>query len=256
MAKHKRQNRINLPQEQLIQLTDSLSDLINDAQRYDHGNFNAIKRSSVTLRSLFYNTNSQTSLIKQMGSQDNISFLTFSDIANESGYQYSSIFNATFQTTVASSVDYIDTWLFYPGKNFSPSHLKFRNWWHQPLLITGSREEDAMEREDIVRIVANQDGGAHFDPEIDKKYQNIKDGSTGIRYQAGNKIGYLMTGHVTSEPTWITYHDIQLALLREIVHETIISLIHWYKLDLQYNPDFDYNWHRKLNKLGSHLSIT
>lgn len=252
MVKHKRRNRLNLSNEQLVQLKISIDDLINDAQRYDQGNFNAIKRSSVTLRTLFYDTHTQKSLVGQMGTLDIIPFLSFSEISSQSGFQSSSIFNATFQSISASPTNYIDTWLFYPGKNFTPSRLKFKHWWHQPLLITGT---DTMERKDIVTIVANQDGGAHFDSELDQKYQNIKDGSTGIKVKAGSLTGYLTTGHIASEPTWVTYQDMQLSLLREIVHETILSLIEWYKLDLPYNPDFDYNWHRKLNKLGINVSV-
>lgn len=42
----------------------ALNDLKSDAERYDNGEFSAINRSSVTLRTLFYNSNC---ILNQLG---------------------------------------------------------------------------------------------------------------------------------------------------------------------------------------------
>lgn len=46
------------------QLKVSLEDLANDAERYDKGDFDAINRSSATLRTIFYHNKRNKSLVQ------------------------------------------------------------------------------------------------------------------------------------------------------------------------------------------------
>lgn len=48
------------------QLIETVRDLSRDAQAYDEGNFNAVNRSSVSLRSIFYQSNHSTGPVQNL----------------------------------------------------------------------------------------------------------------------------------------------------------------------------------------------
>lgn len=54
---------------------------------------------------------------------------------------------------------------------------------------------------------------------------------------------------------YIVIEGTTLALLRQVIHEVIPSFTAWQQLNIQYKPDFDYNWKRKLNDEGWHLEL-
>ena len=55
----------------------------------------------------------------------------------------------------------------------------FGDWWHQSVVKDAQGRE--FSRWDLVRVVANQDGGAHVDPKVDQlHYQLTRLNSLGI----------------------------------------------------------------------------
>ena len=60
--------------------------------------------------------------------------------------------------------------------------------------------------------MANQDGGAHVDPDVDKQYKRLLTGeSLGRKYSSDGK-------------SWFNMHDAVVVSIRQITHETIKSL--------------------------------
>lgn len=55
--------------------------------------------------------------------------------------------------------------------------LPFAEWWEEPVIKLHTGE--LFSRRDLVLLVANQDGGAHVDPEIDEKYDKLTKSGAG-----------------------------------------------------------------------------
>ena len=248
MVKRKRISRV--PKEIRAQLINCIEDLINDSSLYDQGNFKAIKRSSTVLRMLFYDSNTSHSITKQIDSKDKLRFIVSNPPikANEIVY-YGSIFVARFKLPGLSNSNYYDTYLFDKDFHNLNREINFNLWWNEPILRVFSTE---ITRGSLIRIIANQDGGAHFDPKIDSNYVNIVNGKTGFKI-LGAYSDLLILGTPEKSNKDLLFYDAHLALMRQIVHETIISLIKTYSLPLTYSPDFEYNRNRKTNIISFQL---
>ena len=257
MTKRKRTRRIKLNVEAHQQIIDSIDDLISDANRYDLGEFRAIKRSSAILRMLFYDTNNQTSLVKSLNDQDTIRMASFAPKIGENDVlNFGSVLTASFKDTSFNTQPYYNTFLFH--EDFAPHWLPFSSWWAEPLFLMRDEVSDhknILTREKCVTIMANQDGGVHFDNNIDTDYKNLQNGDTGFILQSAEAASLLL-GYDTFKFDNIKFKDIGFAYLRQIVHETILSFIKYYQLNNKYIPNFEYNWTRKLNYTGFRLKVT
>lgn len=113
MKKNYRVNR--LPEETKQQLVESVEALILDSEAYDNGMFNMIKRSSATLRMLFYDSRTSHSLINQIESKKSLKMYSFIDYPIKQEIFYGSIYCARFFAQ-PPKVGYYDTFLFNPLK--------------------------------------------------------------------------------------------------------------------------------------------
>jgi hypothetical protein len=94
--------------------------------------------------------------------------------------------------------------------DIQPGYMPFELWWEKdPVLVDVDRTEIC--RADIVRFVANQDGGSHVDPALDQVYHALSRGASH---------GWTVTGpageHAVDDPT--------PACLRQIAHEVLVTL--------------------------------
>lgn len=251
MAKNKNNLNVNrIPEEVMSQLIICVQDLINDASLYDSGKFQSIKRSSAVLRMLFHNKGSNRSLVNQYEALTNIRFTSFSNkIDSNSDASFGPILATRFNMPVLSLGKYYDTFLFFPDYE-KPKKVTFNQWWYGKIFVLGST---VITRFDLVKTAANQDGGAHFDPAIPLNYSSLIKGHTGFT-MAGKSNNHLLLGGVPSNED-IKFIDIHLALLRMIVHEAIVSLIEWFKLPLEYVPDFSKNINSSLNNIHFKFEI-
>ncbi len=249
--KNKNKTRIDrLPSEAKDQLTEYIEDLIDDADRYDHGELKKIKRSSVILRSLYYDTKFSHSLLKQIGDKEYIKMDSYSNNKNENDVYYGNIFTASFE--IRSKKKYLYTFLFHPTKEHPKRIIHFDNWLNGNVITLANTQ---ITRKEVIRIMANQDGGAHFDPKIDNVYSKLQRGKIGWQYDKMSKEASLFLFGTPDESPKSPEH-IENAIMRQIVHETITSLIRWYKLPIEYNPDFEFLWQRKLNRIGFQFTAT
>lgn len=250
MKKNYRVNR--LPEETKQQLVESVEALILDSEAYDNGMFNMIKRSSATLRMLFYDSRTSHSLINQIESKKSLKMYSFIDYPIKQEIFYGSIYCARFLAQ-PPKVEYYDTFLFNPLKK-RHIELSFYDWWNGTIFRVGKNSD--FSRGKIIITLANQDGGAHFDPTIDSNYSSLIKGTTGFQIppQSNNHIFLGGSPDYNNQPVQFT--DIHLAIMRQIVHEAILSLIKNFSLKMHYNPNFEYNWNRKINPIAFHFSAS
>jgi hypothetical protein len=85
----------------------------------------------------------------------------------------------------------------------------FDTWWAAPVFV--GKDRKMLTRKDLVLIAANQDGGAHVDPALDKKY----DGLSKL-----NSMGLVAVENGKARPM----EGPERAAIRQIAHETLKTL--------------------------------
>ncbi len=251
MAKRK---KFNISAENRLKLTESVNWLISDAQLYDKGNFNAIKRSSVIIRTLFHDTQLSHSLIGQIEKdKDHLNFnVSNRKIEHNEIIYYGSIFVAIFDFPYLSDGNYYNTYLFDPEHHNANRTINFSTWWNDTVLKVLNTN---FTRKKLILTIANQDGGAHYDPNLNSNYLNIINGSTGFNIiVSSSDLSILGISNYSKEN--VVFEDAHLALMRQIVHETIITLIKHYNLDISYDPELSYNQSKALNEIQFQISAT
>lgn len=239
-----------LPEEGKQQLIECVESLVLDSEAYDKGMFNMIKRSSATLRMLFYDSRTSHSLINQIGSKDSLKMYSFINYPIKQEIFFGSIYCARFWAS-PPKIGHYDTFLFSPQKD-RLVELSFDSWWNGTIFRVG--KDSDFSRGKIIVTLANQDGGAHFDPTIDSNYNSLVKGTTGFQIPPKSTNHIIFGGSPDYNDQPVQFKDIHLAIMRQVVHETILSLIENFSLKINYKPNFEYNWERKLNPIAFHFS--
>ena len=255
---------MNLPRKTVKdaqeQLERSLRELINAATRYDKGDFDAVLAASTQLRLLFYDKNDSSSLSKLLNLQVNHNFYSYFTPEPNAVVDYGQLFFARFidSSVLLQQDGYQDVYIFYLGKKDRSHKLDFQGWWNEVIFKFSDAQ---LTRKDIVLAAANTDGGAHYDPKIRNKYQkyySVRNGLSSIKMKPPlNPLARerLFGGiYLDTKDEWITPKGIHTGLLRQIIHETLISISRM-GITVNYHPDLDYNWHRKLNYIGYHFYL-
>ncbi|MFO0599572.1 MAG: SEC-C domain-containing protein [Myxococcaceae bacterium] len=184
---------------------DQLRFLRKSCDDYDAGDIQEAVRLAASMRVLLNDSGSNShSLLSQLD-RTHLRFL------NTAG-QYDSRNLLTYQGLVCMRLGFdSQSWEPYldnpPRK---PEWLRFTEWWGAVVICDSRR--DTFTRRDLVRYVANQDGGAHVDPEMDERYALLKrNQSTGWRVQHADG----STG---------TLADLVTASVRQIAYEVLRSL--------------------------------
>ncbi len=163
-------------QEELKELLNEQIEFIRaSCKAYDAGNIAEAKRLSVALRILLYDGKGRTkSVLSQMGVKGNLSFF-----AADQDYNWDDVVQHHNIKTILnqSGVKYIA----YTNRKEHPyaTILSFDKWWNG-LLIKGDNK--SLTRGDIIRAVADTDGGAHIDSSISGIYAEIIKNNIGIGY--------------------------------------------------------------------------
>lgn len=143
--------------------------MVASAASYDQGFEGEARRLSVSIRILVHDTSRAKSLLTQLGKKE----IGFLDTATP--------FNPNNKLTVNcltmmkySFKDGVHTGAYVaPLDNLSPSRankkIPFDAWWSGNIIYRDSRR-NTFTRKDLVLNVANTDGGAHVDPNLDQAY--------------------------------------------------------------------------------------
>ncbi|MBB3342218.1 hypothetical protein [Luteimonas sp. RC10] len=93
---------------------------------------------------------------------------------------------------------------------FPPKLVPFADWWNEPVLKDGKGR--ILSRRELVANVADTDGGAHVDPELDEAYMELS---------RSNSLGWIFqVDDATNPPKGRP----ELACMRQIAHEVLLTL--------------------------------
>jgi hypothetical protein len=191
-------------QDLLNHLKDQIEFLARSAKQFDQGILNEGKRLAVPIRLLVHDTDNSVSLLKLLNKKS----MLFHDTSLD--YHPGNMLPTLGLIMISTGSGH--SGYVAPLDNLAPPRVRpkvtFDTWWNKVVFVVG---EIRLTRRDLVLAIANKDGGAHVDPELDRRYAEIS------RY---NAIGWrFFVNGVEQEFT-----DPVLVSLRQISHEILISL--------------------------------
>jgi hypothetical protein len=201
MGKRKRTKR---PQGELeVELGDQLRLLRQACVAYDGGLEAIGKHIALSLRVLVHQRGQSRSLLEQLGYEG----MRFFDSAGPlNPRNLLPEHNLVSIRVSGSGGRYVPT---YNGPR-SPRTVAFVRWWNDPVIkdMTGSK----FSRRDLILNVADTDGGAHVDPELDEQYMALsRANSLGWEFRIGD-----IARSLDGKP--------ELACMRQIAHELLLSI--------------------------------
>lgn len=199
--------------------------LIIDCERYDNGDLDALFGDASLLRMLFYETNVSHPLINKFN-PNSLTMFSFFQLKHD--LDYGPMEYARFK----KYNKIIDTFLFCPIFSEEIRGVSFYKWWNDDYVFKLGNTK--LTRKEVVRIGANQIGSAHFDDKVNTKYYDLLNGDTGYHLR-------LTSGE------WVTPTNLQHAIMRAIIHETIISLKNASLINEDYQHNFNYNITKQIN---------
>ena len=154
------------PAELREHLSEQLAWLRNSAALYDAGQVHEAKRLAVPIRVLVHDTRLSLSLLKQLG----LKGLAFVDTASDAKPgNLISHFGLVVLEKSARGLRY--TAMLSDTRRGVGITIPFEAWWTKVVIVDDERQQ--LTRRDLVLAVANQDGGAHVDPELSEVYAKL-----------------------------------------------------------------------------------
>ncbi len=154
--------------ELLAHLKEQIGFLLRSANSYDNGFIGESKRLALTIRVLLHDTGSSPSLLTQLGKK-NIGFYdTCIDYNPRNLAPHMGLIMMKLST--GSGAEYVA-----PLDNLSPPRMKgkvsIHDWWNK--IVFKDTSGNLFTRGEIIKTLANKEGGAHVDPELDADYVNL-----------------------------------------------------------------------------------
>lgn len=186
-----------------VLLEEQLDFLKLSCASFDNGFEGEIKRLAVSVRVLVHDTNASTSLLT-LSHRKNTNFLDTSDpYDDENVLSHSSLVQIHMSSSGANPKAHLDD-------DIQSNWIDFDAWWNGIVLVDSKKNE--FSRKNIVLYLANKDGGAHVDHEIDEKYHDLR---------TKNSLGWIT---VLGDGREIAGKDHVPATMRQVAHELIRSL--------------------------------
>ncbi|GAB6423434.1 hypothetical protein bcgnr5372_28250 [Bacillus luti] len=211
-------------------LNEQIEFMVNACEQYDKGKFNSAKLLATYIRTIVHQTRSSTSLLTHLEKQNSMKFYTTSFTPKNAVYFLSMVFMCVTSkkgTTNTIVNEPIFLPIFKPKEYLGNRWIQFGNWWNQKIMIS---DHLTFTRSEMIRFMANQDGGAHVDDGVVEKYYKIA--------KATESMFYLTNKPLDQDPNQKgeAYKYLHFAIVRQIAHELIFSLIREFELDVKYNP--------------------
>ena len=189
-------------------LGEQLHFLRVSADAYDAGYEAEAKRMAVVLRVLLHdgegNSNSK-SLLGLLGLKEGIKFYDSAVFKGDAVNVGASLVVLPGSSKDGKAIPFFDD---SPPETIG--YTPFEEYWNKPILTAGNRN---FTRRELVKFVADQDGGAHVDAALNEEYAKLSRENS-----FGWKVGQSDT---EMKPVSI----IELASLRQIAHEILRTLI-------------------------------
>ena len=171
-------------------------------EAFDKGVEDEAFRLATTIRVLLHDTKKSHSLLSLLGTK-NVKFLDSAipldtdNLTTHSGLVFTAI--GPPRTRYVAMLDDM------PFK----VQMDFDTWWTSP--VFKDTKSNLLSRKDLVLIAANQDGGAHVDPEIDEVYHDLA---------RSNSLGWMATDGTSQT----AMGGPERAAIRQIAHELLKTL--------------------------------
>jgi hypothetical protein len=206
---------IDLSKEELFeQFKQQIYFLRTSCDDYDKGITIEGKRIAITLRILFHNSKTSTSLISHIVHPKQTFMSTCCTIKYDPNFQLSQL------ALISSFLPASTTQFYIPLDKASDKNMhSFEKWWNEIVIIDQAGNE--FSRKDIVLSISHKDGGAHVDPVLDDKYYNLS---------RKNSLGMV----VGQNDQWLPIISPELATVRQIGHEVLKTFIKDYQ---KYPPE-------------------
>ena len=213
--------RLDLTREELeAHLTKQIGFLRRSADAFDAGYTDEATRMAQVLRILFHDKGASHSLLGQLGIK-NRGFLDTSPPITH-GNELAEVSLVHIGIGGADGQNYIAPLSDVPQKRLIPGV----HWWEQ--IVIRNRDSHVFSRSRLALTMANQDGGAHVDPSIDREYREIAEGALGYQF---------LTDGVPGKPD-----NVMIVTIRQIAHEVLSTLV------VDYRPE------RKILDVGTMTS--
>jgi hypothetical protein len=188
-------------------LQEQIEFLKISADSFDGGFDGEAKRLAVTLRVLFHETSRSKSLIEQLELAD-IKFFdsAYSEIPGNLS-EYKGLIGTILSDSGAKYYAPLD------DRPFPHREVSFNDWWGADVFRNNRGE--VISRKKIILTSANQDGGAHVDPELDEVFYNLSRGEFLDEFYSDSQVDKLILGA-------------EKAAIRQIAHEAIKTLVPGY----------------------------
>ena len=158
------------------QLKRQLDFLTRSCELYDSGHHEEAIRIAVTLRVLFHDTKSSTSLLTHLGIKDSVSVLSTFFVAEEPPPGELLISIPMFVTPEGVKPPLEET----ERKDFIP----VTQWWTEIIM----RQDSNIARRDVILGAADQDGGAHVDANPSEKTLELIQGIGTFEQSIGGRV--------------------------------------------------------------------
>lgn len=197
---------VKITQAQLAKhLSEQIGFLQSSAKAYDLGNEAEAKRMAVTLRVLLHDTKVSSSLLGQMHLKKRMQF-----VSTAQKYSPTNLLSQQcllMLSFVGDTARYIP--LFENGNRYRL--LSFPDWSGE--IVLSDQHKRLFRRKQVLKLLANQDGGAHVDPELDDTFAVMK---------TNNLTGWVVTrADGTTTPFG---NDAVYATMRQMTFEVLQSL--------------------------------
>lgn len=161
--------RLKQTEDELLgHLKDQIGFLLSSSNSYDNGLVGEAKRLAIVTRVLLHDTSRSTSLLTQLGKK-NIGFYDTCidyDPLNLAPH----IGLIMMRLSTQSGAEYVA-----PLDNLSSARIKGKvsidDWWNK--IAIKDSVGNLFTRGEIIKTLANKEGGAHVDPELDADYVNL-----------------------------------------------------------------------------------
>lgn len=201
-----RSNRVKRSKQDLInELKDQIDILVCACNSFDSGLRPIAKHIALSLRTLLHHHGNSRALLEQLGLRNK----RFLDTAGKIDPK-----NLATEWKLCVIRFSGDSSEFLPSCMVSPLHdrygwVTFPDWWNSNVVKDNNGR--FFSRRELVLNVADTDGGAHVDPELDEKYMDLS---------RNNSLGWVIINGDVEKP----FPSPTMSCIRQIAHELLETL--------------------------------
>lgn len=197
----------------LESLNEQKGFLERSARAFDAGEHSEALRLATAIRTLVHDTNNSHSLLQQLAVKEKITYT-----ATNRAFDPSNLLPTYSLVSVK-----IDTSRGLEGFSYSANlgggppvgrKLQFTQWWHSDTVVFLPKTKLRLCRKDLVCVLANKQGGAHVDPNLDDSYEELV---------TNNGVG-LVLGLSGNSETIPMPGDLVAVSVRQIAYELIETI--------------------------------